>query len=287
VEYALEAVKKGAAVVGVRSADAVVLAVERRAAAALQDDRTLAKIVRLDENISVAFAGLNADARVLVNKVRGSAAAPRRALLAARPPPPTAPTAAPAAHRPPPPPRPQARIECQSHRLTVEDKPTVEYIARHIGTTQQRYTQRGGVRPFGLAMLLAGVDADGTPQLWTTDPSGVYAAWKANAVGRNSRSLVELLEKSYKDGCSTDEAVRLAVKALLEVVEAGAKSIEIGIMRHNAPLAMMAEADVAAVAAALEAEKAAEAAEAAGDAAAAAAVREGRAPPPPPAAAPA
>ena len=94
------------------------------------------------------------------------------------------------------------------------------------------------------------------------------------------RSLLELLEKSYKDGCSTEEAVRLAVKALLEVVEAGAKSIEIGIMRRDAPLAMMAEADVAAVAAALEAEKAAEAAEAAGDAAATAAAREGRALPP-------
>ena len=174
-------------------------------------------------------------------------------------------------------------------------------------------------------MLLAGVDSDGTPQLWTTDPSGVFAAWKANAVGcvqrgrggaragavsaggvarsrgvrgappvpcppdsllsrrparRNSRSLLELLEKSYKDGCSVDEAVRLAVKALLEVVESGAKSIEIAIMRRGAPMAMLAEADVAAVVAALEAEKQAEAALAAGDEAAAAAVREGVAPPP-------
>ena len=115
-------------------------------------------------------------------------------------------------------------------------------------------------------MLLAGVDGDGTPQLWTTDPSGVFASWKANAVGRNSRSLLELLEKSYKDGCSTDEAVRLAVKALLEVVEAGAKSIEIGILQAGAPIRMMDEAAVAAVVAALEAEKQAEAAAAAGDA---------------------
>lgn len=155
-----------------------------------QDDRTLHKILRLDANISLAFAGLAADARVLVNK---------------------------------------ARIECQSHRLTVEDEPSVEYIARHIGTTQQRYTQRGGVRPFGLAILIAGVGADGKPQLWSTDPSGVYSAWKANAVGRNSKSLLELLEKNYVEGCDAEGALKLAVSTLLEVVESGAQSIEVAV----------------------------------------------------------
>jgi 20S proteasome alpha/beta subunit len=145
--------------------------------------------------------------------------------------------------------------------------PTVEYISRHIGTTQQKYTQRGGVRPFGLAMLLAGVDPDGKPQLWSTDPSGVYSAWKANAIGRNSKSLLEMLEKSYVDGCSTDDAVKLAVKALLEVVESGAKSIEIGIMRKGEGMTMMTEADISTVVEGIEAEKKAEA-EAAGEEAA-------------------
>ena len=152
-----------------------------------QDDRTLHKIVRLDNNITLAFAGLHADARVLINT---------------------------------------ARFECQSHRLTVEDDPSVEYIARSIGTTQQRYTQRGGVRPFGLAVLIAGVGVDGKPQLWSTDPSGIYSSWKANAVGRNSKALLELLEKSYVEDMDAEAALKLAVKALLEVVESGAKSIE-------------------------------------------------------------
>lgn len=169
----------------------------------------------------------------------------------------------------------QARIECQSYRLTVEDAPTTEYIARHIGTTQQRYTQRGGVRPFGLSMLIAGVDPDGKPQLWATDPSGVYSAWKANAVGRNAKSLLEMLEKNYKEGCTTEEATRLATKALLEVVESGAKSIEIGIMRKDTGMEMLPEADVAAVVDALEAEKKAEADAAGEEAARVAAVTAG------------
>lgn len=235
----MEAVRKGAAVVGIRAKDAVILAVEKRAAAKLQEDRTLGKIHRVDENISLAFAGLNADARVLVNKTR---------------------------------------VEAQSHRLTVEDVPTVEYIARFIGTTQQKYTQRGGVRPFGLSLLVAGVGKDGKPQLWSTDPSGVYSAWKANAVGRNSKSLLELLEKHYPllaatagttDGtCTLEQGQKLAVMALLEVVESGAKSIEMAIMRAGRPMEMVSEADVAALVSRVEAEKAAEAAEAGGEEAA-------------------
>lgn len=218
----MEAVKKGAAVVGVRARDAVVLAVERRAAAKLQDDRTLHKIVRLDENISLAFAGLSADARVLINT---------------------------------------GRIECQNFRLTVEDQPSVEYITRTLGQTQQRFTQRGGVRPVGIATIIGGVGADGVPQLWTTDPSGTYSAWKANAVGRNSKSLLELLEKQYpRDGCSEEEALKLAVRALLEVVESGAKSIEIGVMRRARPMEMVDAAKIEALVKQLADEKEAEAA---------------------------
>ncbi|CAG8793732.1 20350_t:CDS:2, partial [Gigaspora margarita] len=197
VEYALEAVRKGTCAVGVRGNDCVVLGVEKKSVLKLQDPRTVRKIVMLDDHflligVQIQIPGLNADARVLVNK---------------------------------------ARIECQSHRLTVEDPVTIEYITRYIAGVQQKYTQSGGVRPFGISTLIIGFDPnDKTPRLYQTDPSGIYSAWKANAIGRSSKTVREFLEKNYKEGLSKDETIKLTVKSLLEVVQTGAKNIEIALM---------------------------------------------------------
>ena len=92
--------------------------VEKKAVAKLQEDRTVRKICSLDDHVLMAFAGLTADARVLIK---------------------------------------QARVECQSHKLTVEDPVTLEYITRHVASLKQRYTQSSGRRPFGISCLITGL----------------------------------------------------------------------------------------------------------------------------------
>jgi len=202
VEYAQEAVKKGSTAVGVRGKDCVVLGVEKKAIAKLQEDRTVRKIALLDDHVALAFAGLTADARILINR---------------------------------------ARIECQSHKLTVEDPVTIEYITRYIAQLKQKYTQSNGRRPFGLSTLIIGFDSGATPKLYSTDPSGTHFEWMANAIGRGAKSVREYLEKAYTEEAVSDEkgTVKLALRALLEVVQTGSKNMEVAVMRRNEPIKIL------------------------------------------------
>ncbi|KAI5012493.1 hypothetical protein ZWY2020_024759 [Hordeum vulgare] len=204
----LEAVRKGNAAVGVRGTDTVVLGVEKKSTPKLQDSRyhripfplslpppphlafrptdlisptssrrSMRKIASLDMHIALACTGLKADTRVLINR---------------------------------------SCVEFQSHRLTVEDPVTVEYITRYIAGLQQKYTQSGGVRPFGLSTLILGFDPyTDKPALYQTDPSGTFSSRKANTTGRNSNSMREFLEKNYKD-TSGKETIKLTIRVLLE-----------------------------------------------------------------------
>ncbi|SGY90135.1 BQ5605_C039g11790 [Microbotryum silenes-dioicae] len=252
VDYALEAVRKGTCAVGVRGKQVVVLGVEKKSVMQLQDPRTVRKTAMIDDHVCLGFAegegegvglmtrrllgggyprlerrvvrltldGLTADARILVDR---------------------------------------ARMECQSHRLTVEDPVTVEYITRHIAGIQQKYTQSGGMRPFGISCLIIGFDHDDpTPRLYLTEPSGIFSAWRANAIGRSSKTVREFLEKNWVADLDKDEAVKLAVKSLLEVVQTGAKNIDLAVMTGHGQVRNLTLEEIEAVVAEIEKEKEAE-----------------------------
>ena len=67
---------------------------------------------------------------------------------------------------------------------------------------------------------------------------------KANSIGRSSKTVREFLERNHKDDMDREETLKLTVKSLLEVVQTGAKNIEIAIMAPGKKLEMLPVEDV-------------------------------------------
>jgi len=174
VEYALELVKRGAPVVGIFSPEGVVLAANETPESVLEDPNYFRKIFQFDEHIGVAIAGLSSDARVLLD---------------------------------------QGRVYCQSNRLLYDEPADVESLMGVLSDRMQVYTQHGGVRPFGVSMIIAGVDTRGGKVL-TTDPTGSYRGYKARAMGRNADQADKLLDERYDEGIPLGGAVKLAIEAV-------------------------------------------------------------------------
>jgi proteasome alpha subunit len=174
VEYALELVKRGAPVVGVSCAEGVVLAANETPESELEDPEYFRKIFQLDDHVASAIAGLSSDARVLIE---------------------------------------QARVFCQSNKLLYDEAVDIETLAKRIGDMAQVYTQHAGVRPFGVSMIIAGVDVEGA-RIFTTDPSGAYRGFKATAVGRRNDEANKLLEEKYVDGSTIEDSIKLAISAI-------------------------------------------------------------------------
>ena len=174
VEYAREAVKRGTASIGIRTPDGVVLAADKRSRSPLMEPTSVEKIHKADDHIGIASAGHVADARQLIDF---------------------------------------ARRQAQINQLRYGEPIGIETLTKEITDHIQQYTQVGGARPFGVALLIAGVE-NGTPRLYETDPSGTPYEWKAVSIGANRGDLQEYLEEEYADDLSLDDGVELALRAI-------------------------------------------------------------------------
>ncbi|XP_030564636.1 proteasome subunit alpha type-7-1B [Drosophila novamexicana] len=203
VEYAQEAVRKGSTVVGLRTKECVVLGVEKRAIDSLQIERTSRKIKKIDQHMAMTFAGLTADARVLVSR---------------------------------------AQVEAQSHRLNFDRPASVEYITRYLARLKQTYTQSVARRPFGVSCLIGGFDEDGRPRLFQTDPSGIYYEWSANTTGRLGQTVNEYLEKNtavISRAPDAASAMKHVMRALFTATSLDASFYELAVLRYRQPMEMV------------------------------------------------
>ena len=196
VEYAREAVKRGTTTVGLKFKDGVVLIVDKRIASRLMEPKSIEKIFKIDHHIGCATSGLVADARILVV---------------------------------------QARVIAQVNKITYDENMGVEELVKRICDYKQNYTQYGGVRPFGTALLVAGVDELGE-HLFETDPSGALVSYKAGSIGAGRNVVMEVFEEQYTEGMAMIDAVELGLKALKKATEEeklNPKAVEIGIVRRG------------------------------------------------------
>ena len=195
VEYAREAVKRGTTTVGVKFKDGVVLIVDKRIASRLVEPDSIEKIFVIDDHIGCATSGLVADARALIDR---------------------------------------ARLDAQINEITYSEKIQVKTLVKRICDFKQTYTQYGGVRPFGTALLIAGVDESGA-RLFSTDPSGALMEYKASSEGAGRSGAMAFFEEKFQDDLSLEEAVELGIKALHKGTEGklNPDAIEIGIVQKD------------------------------------------------------
>ena len=189
VEYAREAVKRGTASVGVRAEDGVVLAADKRARSPLMEPESIEKLHKADDHVGVASAGHVADARQLIDF---------------------------------------ARRQAQVNRLRYGEPMGIETLTKTITDHIQQYTQIGGARPFGVALIVGGIE-NGEPRLFETDPSGTPYEWRALSIGSDRNDLREYLESEYDEGLSTDEAMGLALDALAQTHDDGLTPEGVGV----------------------------------------------------------
>jgi proteasome alpha subunit len=178
VEYAREAVKRGTTACGVTYDNGVLLAVDKSIASPLIVPRSIEKIFKIDEHIGIATSGLVADARRLIE---------------------------------------DARVRAQRNRIAYNEPISVHAITREICDIKQAYTQYGGARPFGTALLIAGVND--LPYLFETDPSGAFTEYNATAIGTGKNDVEKMFEKNYKKGLSREDATDLVLRGLNLVSE--------------------------------------------------------------------
>ncbi|CCK68523.1 proteasome core particle subunit alpha 3 KNAG_0B00760 [Huiozyma naganishii CBS 8797] len=184
VEYALESISHAGTAIGVLAQDGIVIAAERKVTSTLlEQDTSTEKLYRLNDKIVVAVAGLTADAEILINT---------------------------------------ARVHCQNYLKTYGEDIPVEMLVKRMSDIKQSYTQHGGLRPFGVSFIYAGVDDRYGFQLYTSNPSGNYTGWKAISVGANTSAAQTLLQMDYKDEITLEEATELALKTLSKTTDSSA-----------------------------------------------------------------
>ena len=169
VEYAKKTVKQGPTALAMVCKDGVIFVADKRIGSKLMVSEAIEKMFRIDDHIGATAAGIISDARVLVDR---------------------------------------AQLRAQQHSVTYDSKIEIISIVKDICDLKQICTQSAGLRPFGVSLLVGGVEEDGTIKLFVTEPYGLYFQHYAAVIGEGEAELAPVLEKKYKLGMSVEEGFK-------------------------------------------------------------------------------
>jgi proteasome alpha subunit len=176
VEYAKKTVRQGTTAIGMVCKDGVLLMADKRFSDPLVIPSSIEKVSPIDDHIQATGSGILSDARILID---------------------------------------YARTLAQKHRVTYDSPVDVLSIVKSICDIKQSYTQFGGARPFGVSLLVAGVNEEN--DLYVTDPTGIFFQYKATAIGELDEEIKEILNKEYKDNMSLNDGIKLGLRTMKKV----------------------------------------------------------------------
>lgn len=179
VEYAEKTVRLGSASIGMVCSDGVFILADKRAEDKLIVQKSANKAYEIDSHIIASVAGIVSDARVLIER---------------------------------------AQLVAQKHKITYDTPIEIELVVKDVANTMQQFTQYGGARPFGVSIMIAGVE-EKTPELFISDITGNYLGYHANAIGENDDKIREKLRERYKRGLSVKKGAKLALDIFKEIQE--------------------------------------------------------------------
>ncbi len=179
VEYAKKTVRQGSTAIGMVCADGVLLVADKRIIDKLVIPESVEKIFQIDDHIAATASGILSDARVLIER---------------------------------------AQVKAQQHKVTYDTPIDTVTVVKDICALKQICTQSGGLRPFGVSIILAGIDSEG-PKLFETDPTGIYFQFRATVIGEGETEIEEVLDKEFNDKMTIEEGLKLAVDALNKILD--------------------------------------------------------------------
>ncbi len=178
VEYAKKTVRQGSTAIGITCSDGILLVADKRIVDSLIVPGSVEKIYQIDSHMGATASGILSDARVLIER---------------------------------------AQLKAQQHRVTYDSEIDTLTVVKDICNLKQICTQSGGLRPFGVSVLIAGIDGN-QPKLFETDPTGIYFEYKATAIGENEVEIEDILHKDYDPEMTVEEALDLSIRALKKVL---------------------------------------------------------------------